>query len=53
MTLRTGMCPVTLRHQPAFDLLRDVDALLEYVPGDDPAAVASEGLALRRRLAGA
>lgn len=40
----------------AFDLLRtrgrDTDALLEFVPGDDPAAVAGEAAALRR-LAGA
>jgi 3-dehydroshikimate dehydratase len=37
----------------AFDLLRgrDLDCLLEFVPGDDPAAVATEAAALRR-LAG-
>ncbi len=38
----------------AFDLLRgrDLDCLLEFVPGDDPAAVAAEAAALHRLAAG-
>ncbi|WP_327003241.1 sugar phosphate isomerase/epimerase [Dactylosporangium sp. NBC_01737] len=37
----------------AFSLLRshDIDCLLEFVPGDDPAAVAGEAAALRRLAA--
>jgi hypothetical protein len=42
--------PLTGRGQlwrAAFALLRDVDVLLEFVPGDDPAAVVTEAAALR------
>ncbi|MEV4140389.1 TIM barrel protein [Dactylosporangium sp. NPDC049742] len=54
---RTERLPLTAREalwRETFTLLRgrDLDALLEFVPGDDPAAVATEAATLRD-LAGA